>query len=187
MQKIFSSLLFILLSFEVFAQEGLQLSYYKYPKQIPAKYILDPQEEFKKLKAEGLPEGWKENEFDRYCELMAFQKANSFLSGEVYMEWDELENYLNEVLTKVVGTKSMKNNNIHAYANRNSEFNAYAIHDGTFYINIGLLADVKDEAGLACILGHEYTHFKKNHLRQSMLERIFAGSESKLGLLVGYF
>ncbi len=173
-KPIYLLLLLLLLGISGFAQSTADLSFYKYPKQIPAKYILDPKEEYKRLKAEGLPEGWKENEFDRYCELMSFQKANAFLSGEVYMGWDDLENYLNDVLRKIVGKKSMTNNNIHAYANRNAEFNAYAIHDGTFYVNIGLLADVKDEAGLACILGHEYTHFKKNHLRKSMLERMRA-------------
>ena len=177
MKKFIYLLVFFLPSINSFSQSATDLAYYKYPKQIPAKYILDPKEEYKRLKAEGLPEGWKENEFDRYCELMSFQKANSFLTGEVYLGWDDLENYLNSVLKKVVGKKAMVNNNIHAYANRNAEFNAYAIHDGTFYVNIGLLADVKDEAGLACILGHEYVHFKKNHLRRSMLERMRASTK----------
>ena len=66
MKKFIYLLVFFLPSINSFSQSATDLAYYKYPKQIPAKYILDPKEEYKRLKAEGLPEGWKENEFDRY-------------------------------------------------------------------------------------------------------------------------
>jgi Zn-dependent protease with chaperone function len=163
-----------------FAQtNSYKMRYYKYPKQVPSKYLFNPKEDFEKLKSSGKPNGWKTNEFERYCEMMAFQKANSFLSGEVYLGWDEVESYLNDVLKTTIGQKATESGNIHAFPQRNSDFNAYCIHDGTFYVNIGLLADVTDEAGLAAILGHEYAHYKKQHLKKSLLQKMRATTKRK--------
>jgi Zn-dependent protease with chaperone function len=159
--------------------QGYKMRYYKYPKKVPEKYIFNPKDDYQKLKAESKPKGWKEQEFERYCEMMAFQKSNSFLSGEVYLGWDEMETYVNDVLKTTIGTKAAENGSIHAFPQRNSDFNAYCIHDGTFYVNIGLLADVTDEAGLATILGHEYAHYKKQHLKKSLLQKMRATTKRK--------
>ncbi|MFM2226646.1 MAG: hypothetical protein RJA07_2848 [Bacteroidota bacterium] len=179
-KKIWLLLFTALLTYtSLMAQTGYKMRYYKYPKQVPSKYIFNPKEDFEKLKESGKPAGWKTNEFERYCEMMAFQKSSSFLSGEVYLGWDEMESYLNDVLKTTIGQKATDNGNIHAFPQRNSDFNAYCIHDGTFYVNIGLLADVTDEAGLATILGHEYAHYKKQHLKKSLLQKMRATTKRK--------
>lgn len=46
---------------------------------------------------------------------------------------------------------------------RSPEFNAFALPNGSVYINTGLLAKLGNEAQLATVLGHEATHFIHRH------------------------
>ncbi len=56
---------------------------------------------------------------------------------------------------------------IHVHVARSSALNAYALPNGSIYINLGLLARMRNEAQLAMVLGHEATHFIEQHsLRQ---------------------
>ncbi len=50
---------------------------------------------------------------------------------------------------------------------RSSGLNAFALPNGSIYLNLGLLARMQNEAQLAMVLGHEATHFIAQHsLRQ---------------------
>ena len=50
---------------------------------------------------------------------------------------------------------------------RSSDLNAFALPNGSIYLNLGLLARMQNEAQLAMVLGHEATHFIAQHsLRQ---------------------
>jgi Zn-dependent protease with chaperone function len=157
----------------------LQLRHYTFPKTIPQKYIVDPIADYEKLMEVEVPKSMKASEYQRYAEQVSFQKANTFLSGELYYGWTELETYLNEVLKKVAPEKYKTKANLHAYPTRWTEFNAFSIHDGTFYVNIGLIADVKNEAALACILGHEIVHYQKQHVRSGVTRLMRANSKAK--------
>src|SRR5690606_3129802 len=78
--------------------------------------------------------------------------------GLVYLNWHEAENYLNDVLIKILPENLKSRSNIHVYLTRSNELNAYALSEGSLYIHVGLLAEVEDEATLAYILGHELAH-----------------------------
>ncbi len=56
---------------------------------------------------------------------------------------------------------------LHVHIARASGLNAFALPNGSIYINLGLLARMRNEAQLAMVLGHEATHFIEQHnLRQ---------------------
>ena len=51
---------------------------------------------------------------------------------------------------------------------QNSEANAFAMTNGSIYINTGMLARLESEAELAAILGHEGAHFTERHVIQNV-------------------
>lgn len=52
-----------------------------------------------------------------------------------------------------------------------TQLNAFAMPNGSIYINIGMLARIENEAQLAAVLGHEAVHFIEKH---SFLQRVSA-------------
>jgi beta-barrel assembly-enhancing protease len=52
---------------------------------------------------------------------------------------------------------------IHVGIVRSPEFNAFALPNGSVYVNTGLLAKLDNEAQLATVLAHEATHFLHRH------------------------
>jgi predicted Zn-dependent protease len=60
---------------------------------------------------------------------------------------------------------------------RDSSPNAFALPNGSIYINTGLLALLEDEAQLAGVLAHEVTHVSRRHTyaqNRSMRKKILA-------------
>ena len=56
--------------------------------------------------------------------------------------------------------------------------NAFAVPGGYVYIYTGIIARMKNESELACVLGHEITHVTHHHYRDAMVK------DQALGLLV---
>jgi beta-barrel assembly-enhancing protease len=75
----------------------------------------------------------------------------------------ELEAYLDRVGQKVVADKNIENVNWKFQALRDPTPNAFALPNGSIYINTGLLAVLDDEAQLAGVLAHEATHVSRRH------------------------
>lgn len=61
-----------------------------------------------------------------------------------------------------------------------TQLNAFAMFNGSVYMNIGMLARIENEAQLAAVLGHEATHFVEKHNFQQRVSSknaaAFAGS-----------
>lgn len=69
--------------------------------------------------------------------------------------------YLHAVLCREVGAERCGAARI--YLVRTPLFNAFAMPNGAIVVFTGLLLRVHDEAELAAILGHEFTHFEHRH------------------------
>lgn len=69
--------------------------------------------------------------------------------------------YLRHVLCRVVGETSCAS--VRIYLLRDSSFNASMAPNGMMIVNTGLLLRTRDEAELAAVLGHEFTHFERRH------------------------
>lgn len=83
-------------------------------------------------------------------------------SGEILFN-DEISEYLTKVLDKIISQEPSIAPFTRVYLSRSRSTNAYSLGDGILIINAGLLARAGSESELAFILGHEITHFKKNH------------------------
>ena len=82
--------------------------------------------------------------------------------GAVYHE-PSLDAYLKRVGTAVVAEKKLENVEWKFRALRDPVPNAFAMPNGSIYINTGLLALLEDENQLAAVLAHEVTHVSERH------------------------
>lgn len=75
-----------------------------------------------------------------------------------------LNTYVHGVLCKVAGNAACAA--LRLYLVRTADFNASMAPTGMMIVNTGLLLRVRDEAQLAAILGHEFTHYTHRHSLQ---------------------
>jgi Zn-dependent protease with chaperone function len=96
--------------------------------------------------------------------------------GLVYHE-AALEAYLDRVGRAVVADREIENVNWKFHALRDPVPNAFALPNGSIYVNTGLLALLENEGQLASVLAHEVTHVSKRHTYQqnrSLRKKILA-------------
>jgi Zn-dependent protease with chaperone function len=148
------TLLLIVLIISPFLHAQYQFTDYVMPKKIASRYNFAPD-----LKNPSITNyaALTPEDFDAFSKTFAYNKYNLFISGSVYLEWNDVENYLNVVLNKIL-PDSLKNK-LHVYPYRSTISNAFTLPDGSIFMNIGLIAEMDDEAQLAVILGHEAAHF----------------------------
>ena len=72
-----------------------------------------------------------------------------------------LNDYVRGVLCRTVGDERCKAARL--YILRTPQFNASMAPNGVMIVNTGLLLRMRDEAQLAAVLGHEFTHFEGRH------------------------
>ena len=85
-----------------------------------------------------------------------------------------LNGYLRRVLCRAVG--EFRCGTIRIYVLRSPAFNAGMMPNGALIINTGLFLRVQDEAELAAVLGHEFTHFEHRHGLYDLRSRRSAAS-----------
>ncbi len=170
MKYFIALLLPLFITFLSVAQQSIY-SGYSFPDTIPSKYIFDVKKEYYKYSVNP-PEGVKQKEIERFAEIESYDKQDLFTSGYVYLNWQELESYVNKILQQILPDSLNSKKNIHIYITKDPESNAFAIHDGSLFLNIGLLADVVNEAGLAIILGHELTHYLYEDAKNDFLKSL---------------
>ena len=133
-----------------------------FPEKVDKKYILDPiadEAKYRKKVGKKIPG----KHLKPYTYSCAFGKSEMFKDGKIYLAWPGLENYLNQLLDSII-PGNLKNKKIRVFIGRSSEINAFCLYDGTMIVNAGLIAEVKNEAALVAVMGHELAHFAKNHV-----------------------
>ncbi len=83
-------------------------------------------------------------------------KASNFV-----MRDPALNTYVKDVFCRTVGSAECRN--VRIYIVRTPYFNASMAPNGMMTVWSGLFLRTRDEAQLAAVLGHEYTHFQKQH------------------------
>lgn len=167
MKRFFVAIFLFVSWLGAFAQNDL----FHFPEKLPNGYKFNAQTEFNDAKKEAgklLPSNFK----DQFAERMTAQKLEYMMSGEVYIGWDEMETYLNGILKRIIPDSCKKNQRIHVYPIRNSEFNAFSIHDGSLFFNISLFSEASNEAAIAFILGHELAHYIHRDVVKSYNKRV---------------
>ena len=166
-----SLLLIILFSKITFAQ-NLNKSERVCSDTLPKKFILD-KDKLREHIFKGIPYSIRTGEYSRralnFAHTNACRVSDFISSGIVYSDWDELETYLNNILQKVMPPELKNDSVIHAYVVRDGSYNAGMAATGHIFVNIGLLAEVPDEATIAGILSHELGHYYFKHSLYSFL------------------
>jgi predicted Zn-dependent protease len=75
----------------------------------------------------------------------------------------DVDAYVNEVGMRLVPASAANAVNFRFYVLREPLVNAFALPNGSIYVNVGLLARLENEAQLAQVLGHEVAHIVKRH------------------------
>jgi len=99
----------------------------------------------------------------KFSDYAAHSENSLLQSGNIYANWPELEDYLNQILQEVLPEKYKSNTNFHIYINKSGVPNAFASPAGNIYVNIGLISDVNTEAKLASVIAHEVAHLVSQH------------------------
>ncbi|HEY0031469.1 MAG TPA: M48 family metallopeptidase, partial [Bacteroidia bacterium] len=93
------------------------------------------------------------------------------LSGDVLIN-DPLGNYVNKVADELLKDDPELRKQIHIYVVKSPDVNAHAFDRGFIFINVGLLAQLENEAQLAYVLAHEITHVVRKHSVNQYIENI---------------
>jgi hypothetical protein len=141
---------------------------------IPSRLKFD-QIELRNRTLEKIPEDLRTGPFARDCfrfaELETEKTMSKLESGFVYTDWQDLEDYLNKVMKKIMPDSLQKDKSIYLYVRRNSSVSLIDMDfTGKVFINIGLLAEVKDEATLAGFLAIALANFYAREEFSSFLE-----------------
>ncbi|MEX0967599.1 MAG: M48 family metallopeptidase [Bacteroidia bacterium] len=93
------------------------------------------------------------------------------LSGRVLYN-DPVGRYINNVADHIIEANPdlADKERIQIYVVKSTVVNAFAYDNGSIFINLGLIAQLENEAQLAYILSHELVHFQKRHAINSYIE-----------------
>lgn len=76
----------------------------------------------------------------------------------------EVDAYISRVGTQLLGdSPPLENVNFRFHVIRDPMVNAFALPNGSVYVNTGLIAALRNESQLASVLGHEITHVTGRH------------------------
>lgn len=90
-------------------------------------------------------------------------------SGRVLFN-DPVSVYLNRVMDEVLKSDPELRKQVRVYAVRSSVVNSFTTDDGIILVNLGLLAQLENEAQLAFILCHELVHYTHKHVINAYVE-----------------
>ena len=100
-------------------------------------------------------------------------------SGRVLFN-DSVSSYLSDVLDVILKKEPELRSKLRVYAVRSSVVNSFTTDDGIILVNIGLLAQLENEAQLAFILCHEISHFTEHHVINGYVHREELKESAKL-------
>ena len=83
---------------------------------------------------------------------------------------DPVSEYVTEIANVLLENEPELKDKLRFYTVRSSSVNAFATNQGVVIVNMGLIAQLKNEAQLAFILAHEISHFKEKHALKFYLE-----------------
>lgn len=89
------------------------------------------------------------------------EEERSLKASPLVIRDPELNAYVRSVLCRTVGQD--KCGSVRIYIMRTPDFNASMAMNGVMQIYSGLLLRTQNEAQLAAVLGHEFTHFENQH------------------------
>jgi len=105
--------------------------------------------------------------------------------GGQYIVDPDLTVYVNSVGQKLANVSERPDLPYEFVVLNNDVPNAWALPGGKIALNRGLLVQLKDEAQLAAVLGHEVVHAAARHSAQQMTQSMLLGVGSQLATIAG--
>jgi predicted Zn-dependent protease len=93
--------------------------------------------------------------------MLAEEEERKFANSNFVIRDPALNDYVRSVFCKTVGEEQCEP--VRIYIMRTPEANAMMMPNGAMQVWSGLFLRVRDEAQLAAVLGHEFTHFRERH------------------------
>ena len=97
-----------------------------------------------------------------------FSMDNLLRSGYVLFN-DPVSVYVNKVAAEILTANPDITTDIRFYTLKSTDVNAFSTNDGIVMINLGLIAQLENEAQLAFILCHEISHVLEKHAIQNYI------------------
>ncbi|HEX2618332.1 MAG TPA: M48 family metallopeptidase, partial [Flavobacteriales bacterium] len=139
---------------------------YQFPTSVPGKYVVNARADYERMAGEPYKK-FRKRDVQRFAELTAYGKREIMRGGGVYYDVPLVEGYLARVLARIApGVASQ------VYLARDASYNAFAIHDGSLFMHVGILADMPNEAALAGVMGHEIAHHLNDDNRASFYNKL---------------
>lgn len=159
--------LFFLISLPALAFTQTRVDFNRtYSNTLPDNFKLDTDKVCNHIH-DGIPDHLKVGAFKRSCyafaDMTSLQVTDLVASGKVYSDWAAFEEYINQILRKVMPKELLDDEGIHAYLHKDGRYNAFMTPSGMTFIHVGLFTDVYDEATIAGVLAHELAHYYMRH------------------------
>ncbi len=167
-RKIQFATLFCALSLTVCSQSAIDFDRYvtlkssgKLPDDITRLSIDKYKDELTRIKQKDLSRA--DRKLEQKFQLDAnYSIDRILLSGRVLYN-DPLSVYVAKIAKEILKDDLETYNKLRFYTVRYTSVNAFTTPSGIIFVNIGLMAQLENEAQLAYILCHEITHYKKQH------------------------
>lgn len=95
---------------------------------------------------------------------------DELLMGGDVIFGDTISDYCNRILDHLLKDDPGLRHQLRIYVVKSPEVNAYATGNGIIFINLGLIAQVENEAQLAYVIAHEVIHYKNEHVLNQYIE-----------------
>lgn len=138
---------------------------------IPLDFTVLSSEKYQQKKMEieeDLKRSEKKEQSAFYLET-TFKIDQILLDGKVLFN-DPLTEYVQKVLDNIISKDDSIYQDLQVYVVKSPYVNAFATDRGALFINVGLLAQLSNEAQLAYILCHEIVHYTEKHNMSGYIE-----------------
>lgn len=106
---------------------------------------------------------------DKQAILEASYRINKMLAGGHIVYGDSLTLFINRIADTLLRDYPQLRSELRFYTVTSPAVNAYTTPQGMIFINVGLIAQVENEAQLAFIIAHEIIHYYRAHGMETLV------------------
>ncbi len=133
---------------------------YQFPEYFNPVYNFKPELAHKEFVKDQDPKG-NNAAAEKYIATYIYGEQYKFDGNKVYLDWDVVK-YLKKIFDSII-PESKEKKNVDIFIERSFSNDAYINRFGNMYISIGMISDMRDEASLAHLIAHVYSHYLYSH------------------------
>lgn len=139
--------------------------------EIPSAFLASADQKFKDQVIKSDKETDKKSQKDKeaYYEAVNYRLDRVLLSGDVLFG-DTLTKYVNKIADDLLKDDPQLRSELSFFTFKSPYVNAFSTDQGYICVNVGLIAQVANEAELAYVMAHEIVHFREKHNTQEFIE-----------------